>query len=133
MLNARLTPDQFPLIRQVQIACDSAKLGAARLTGQVDSAPKHADDEVNLAQLQQRIKDTIDYLASFTKADFDHAATQHVSQPRWEGKYLDGYDFLIQHVMPNVYFHITTSYAILRHNGVDVGKKDYLGALPYKS
>ncbi|MAD76061.1 MAG: hypothetical protein CML20_14950 [Rheinheimera sp.] len=133
LLNARLAPDQFNLIRQVQIACDSAKLGAARLTGQVDSAPKHADDEINLAQLQQRINDTIDYLASFKKADFDNAATQHVSQPRWEGKYLDGYEFLIQHIMPNVYFHITTSYAILRHNGVDVGKKDYLGAMPYKS
>ncbi|WP_372625216.1 DUF1993 family protein [Arsukibacterium sp.] len=133
LLNSRLAPDQFTLIRQVQIACDSAKLGAARLTDQVDSAPKHADDEVNLAQLQQRITDTIDYLASFKKADFDSAATVRVSQPRWEGKYLDGYEFLIQHVMPNVYFHITTSYAILRHNGVDVGKKDYLGALPYKS
>jgi uncharacterized protein len=132
LLNGRLAPDQFNLIRQVQIACDSAKLGAARLTGKTDSAPKHADDETTLAQLQQRIRDTLDYLATFTEADFVNAATQHITQPRWEGKYLHGYEFLIQHIMPNVYFHITTAYAILRHNGVDVGKKDYLGAMPYK-
>lgn len=132
LLNARLAPDQFHLIRQVQIACDTAKLGAARLTGKTDSAPKHADDETTLAQLQQRISDTVAYLASFTEADFSQAATQKISQPRWEGKYLTGYEFLIQHVIPNLYFHISTAYAILRHNGVDVGKKDYLGAMPYK-
>lgn len=132
LLNARLAPDQFHLIRQVQIACDTAKLGAARLTGKTDSAPKHADDETTLAQLQQRISDTVAYLASFTEADFSQAATQKISQPRWEGKYLTGYEFLIQHVIPNLYFHITTAYAILRHNGVDVGKKDYLGTMPYK-
>lgn len=132
LLNARLAPDQFHLIRQVQIACDTAKLGAARLTGKTDSAPKHADDETTLAQLQQRISDTVAYLASFTEADFSQAATQKISQPRWEGKYLTGYEFLIQHVIPNLYFHISTAYAILRHNGVDVGKKDYLGTMPYK-
>jgi len=132
LLNARLAPDQFHLIRQVQIACDTAKLGAARITGKTDSAPKHADDETTLAQLQQRISDTMAYLAGFTEADFNQAATEKVSQPRWEGKYLTGYEFLIQHVVPNLYFHITTAYAILRHNGVDVGKKDYLGAMPYK-
>lgn len=132
LLNARLAPDQFHLIRQVQIACDTVKLGAARITGKTDSAPKHADDETTLAQLQQRISDTMAYLASFTEADFSQAATEKVSQPRWEGKYLTGYEFLIQHVVPNLYFHITTAYAILRHNGVDVGKKDYLGAMPYK-
>lgn len=132
LLNARLAPDQFHLIRQVQIACDTAKLGAARITGKTDSAPKHADDETTLAQLQLRISDTMAYLASFTEADFSQAATEKVSQPRWEGKYLTGYEFLIQHVVPNLYFHITTAYAILRHNGVDVGKKDYLGAMPYK-
>lgn len=132
ILNARLAPDQFPLIRQIQIACDTAKLGAARLTANVDHAPKHADDEVTLADVQKRIADTLAYLATFTAADFSHSADQKISQPRWEGKYLTGYEFLIQHVIPNLYFHITTAYAILRHNGVDVGKKDYLGAMPYK-
>ncbi|GGW59785.1 DUF1993 domain-containing protein [Alishewanella tabrizica] len=132
LLNARLAPDQFPLLRQVQIACDTAKLGAARLTGKVDSAPKHADDEHTLAEIQHRIAETITYLASFSASDFNDAATQRISQPRWEGKYLTGDEFLMQHVLPNLYFHITTAYAILRHNGVDVGKKDYLGAMPYK-
>lgn len=132
LLNARLAPDQFNLIRQVQIACDTAKLGAARLSNNVDSAPKHADDETTLAELKQRISDTQAYLATFSDADFANAATQHISQPRWEGKYLTGEEFLMQHVLPNIYFHITTAYAILRHNGVDVGKKDYLGAMPYK-
>lgn len=133
LLNARLAPDQFNLLRQIQIACDTAKLGAARLTNKVDSAPKHADDETTLEQLTQRIADTQAYLATFSQADFANAATQKISQPRWEGKYVTGEEFLMQHVLPNIYFHITTAYAILRHNGVDVGKKDYLGAMPYKS
>lgn len=132
LLNARLAPDQFNLIRQVQIACDTAKLGAARLSNKVESAPKHADDETTLVELKQRISDTQAYLASFSEADFANAPTQHISQPRWEGKYLTGEEFLMQHILPNIYFHITTAYAILRHNGVDVGKKDYLGAMPYK-
>lgn len=133
LLNSRLAPDQFNLIRQVQIACDTAKLGVARLAGVVDSAPKHADDETTLPELQQRITDTLTYLASFTPDMLADAAERHVSQPRWEGKYLTGAEFALQHAIPNLYFHITTAYAILRHNGVDVGKKDYLGAMPYKS
>ncbi|WP_348731567.1 DUF1993 domain-containing protein [Rheinheimera texasensis] len=133
LLNSRLAPDQFALIRQVQIACDTAKLGVARLTGTVDQAPKHADDEATLEQLQQRIRDTQAYLATFSAADFANAATQVITQPRWEGKTLSGEEFLVQHVLPNFYFHITTTYAILRHNGVDVGKKDYLGPMPYRA
>ncbi len=132
LLNARLAPDQFPLIRQVQIACDSAKLGVARLIGDVENAPKHDDSETTLPQLQQRITETLAYLASVSEAQFEGAAERHISQPRWEGKYLSGSEFAIEHAIPNVYFHITTAYAILRHNGVDVGKKDYLGPLPYK-
>jgi len=132
LLNARLAPDQFPLIRQVQIACDSAKLGVARLIGDVENAPKHDDSETTLPQLQQRITETLAYLASVSEAQFEGAAERHISQPRWEGKYLSGSEFAIEHAIPNVYFHITTAYSILRHNGVDVGKKDYLGPLPYK-
>ena len=133
LLNSRLAADQFTLIRQVQIACDTAKLGVARLAGTVDSAPKHEDTETTLAELQVRIQSVIAYLANFTPADFNDAATQKVSQARWEGKYLSGQEFAIQHAIPNLYFHVTTAYAILRHNGVEVGKKDYLGAMPYKS
>lgn len=133
LLNARLAPDQFNLIRQVQIATDTAKLGVARLTGKVESAPVHADNETTLPELQARIQSVLDYLAQFSPSDFADAAERRVSQPRWEGKYLTGHEFAIQHAIPNLYFHITTAYAILRHNGVDVGKKDYLGQMPYKN
>lgn len=133
LLNSRLAPDQFNLIRQVQIACDTAKLGVARLAGKVDSAPKHEDGDASLPELQARIQSVLDYLATFSEKDFAEAETIKVSQPRWEGKYLTGLEFAIQHAIPNLYFHITTAYTILRHNGVDVGKKNYLGAMPYKS
>lgn len=130
LLNSRLAPDQFNLIRQVQIACDTAKFGAARLCGK--EAPSHPDTEKTLAELQARIQTVQAYLATFTEQDFAGAEERHVSQPRWEGKYLTGLEFAIQHSVPNLYFHITTAYAILRHNGVDVGKKNFLGAMAYK-
>jgi uncharacterized protein len=133
LLNSRLAADQFNLIRQVQIACDTAKVGVARLTGQLETAPKHDDSETTLAELRQRIASVLEYLAGFSEADFANAATIQISQPRWQGKYLTGYEFAIEHAIPNLYFHITTAYAILRHNGVEVGKKDYLGAMPYKA
>ena len=130
LLNSRLAPDQFNLIRQIQIACDTAKFGAARICGK--EAPSHPDTETSLAELQARIKTVQDYLASFKPEDFAGAEVRHVSQPRWEGKYLTGTEFVIQHSLPNIYFHITTAYSILRHNGVDVGKKDFLGNMPLK-
>ncbi len=130
LLNSRLAPDQFNLIRQVQITCDTAKFGAARICGK--EAPSHPDTETTLVELQARIKTVQDYLASFKPEDFVGAETRHVSQPRWEGKYLTGTEFVIQHSLPNIYFHITTAYSILRHNGVDVGKKDFLGNMPLK-
>lgn len=133
LLQSRLAVDQFNLIRQVQIACDTAKLAVARLAGKGDLAPKHEDNEKTLTQLQARIQSVLDYLATFAPQDFAQAETQKITQPRWEGKYLTGDEFLSQHALPNLYFHITTAYAILRHCGVDVGKKDYLGAMPYRS
>lgn len=133
LLNSRLAPDQFNLIRQVQIACDTAKLGVARLAGKQDSAPKHEDNETTLLELQTRIQSVLDYIATFKAEDLADAETIKVSQPRWEGKYLTGFEFAVQHAIPNLYFHVTTAYAILRHNGVNVGKKNYLGAMPYKS
>ncbi len=130
LLNSRLAPDQFNLIRQIQIACDTAKLGVARLTGK--EAPKHEDNEKTLPELKSRILQVIDYLSSFSASDFKGAEERQISQPRWEGKYLLGMDYATQHAIPNIYFHITTAYSILRHNGVDVGKKDYLGELSFK-
>ncbi|MDX2055822.1 MAG: DUF1993 domain-containing protein [Polyangiaceae bacterium] len=130
LLQARLAPDQFPLMRQLQIACDTAKLGAARVTGK--EAPSHPDTEKTLSEIKARIESVISYLRGFSPADFKGAEERHVSQPRWEGKYLTASEYAIQHMIPNFYFHITTAYAILRHNGVEIGKKDYLGALPLK-
>lgn len=131
LLNDRIAPDMFPLIRQVQIACDTAKLGASRLSGK--EAPKHEDNEQNLSDLHMRIQSTVDYLNTFKAEDFSEASDKKITQPRWEGKWLTGEDYLTHHVIPNISFHITAAYAILRKNGVDVGKKDYLGTLPFHS
>jgi hypothetical protein len=126
-LGFRLAPDQFGFGRQVQIACDTAKLGASRLTGK--EAPSQPDTEATLDDLHARVKVTIAYLDGFTANDFENAATATVTQPRWEGKTMTGADYFLEHVVPNFFFHLTTAYAILRHNGVAVGKRDYLGAL----
>lgn len=130
LLNSRLFPNQFNLIKQVQIVCDTAKLGASRLTGK--EAPTHDDQEKTLPELKARIASVVAYLATYTPDDFKGAEERKVSQPRWEGKYLLGKEFAIQHAIPNLYFHVTTAYSILRHNGVEVGKKDYLGEMPYQ-
>lgn len=130
LLNARLAPDQFNLIRQVQIACDTAKLGVSRLTGK--PAPSHEDNEKTLSEVKSRIDQTISYLNQFSTKDFEGAETRQVTTPRWDGKYLLGTDYVHHHILPNLYFHITTAYSILRHNGVDVGKKDFLGEMPFK-
>lgn len=130
LLHSRLAPDQFPLIMQLQIACDNVKLGAARLAGK--EAPTHADDETTFEQIQARIGEVVAYLNTLSEADFVGAELREISQPRWKGKTLNGLQYLEEYVVPNVYFHITTAYAILRHNGVDIGKRDFLGELPYK-
>jgi hypothetical protein len=126
-LTERLVVDQFPLLRQVQMSCDTLKLGASRLTGK--EAPKHADDEKSLDDLRARVKSTVAYLDTFTAADFESSPTTHVTTPRWEGKWMTGSDYFVEHVTPNFYFHMTTTYALLRTNGVSIGKKDFLGEL----
>lgn len=130
LLNARLAPDQFALVRQVQITCDTAKNGAARLAGK--EAPVYEDNEKTLAELKARIEKTIAYLGTLSASDFAGAEERRITQPRWNGKSLSGQEFTGEHMVPNFYFHLTTAYSILRHNGVDVGKKDYLGAMPYR-
>ena len=132
LLQARLAPDQFSLMRQVQVACDTAKLGAARLAAKESSAPSHPDTEQTLAEITARVQSVMAYLGTFSAADFAGAAERRITTPRWKGKSLSGEEFLTQHVVPNMYFHVTTAYAILRHNGVPVGKKDFLGELPYR-
>ncbi len=132
LLQARLAPDQFNLIRQVQVACDTAKLGAAKLANKEQDAPNHPDTEQTLAEVKARIQSVMAYLGTFSETDFAGAAERRITQPRWKGKSLSGEEFLCQHAIPNLYFHVTTAYAILRHNGVDVGKKDFLGEMPYR-
>ena len=131
LLNSRLAPDQFNLIKQIQIATDTAKLCSSRLSGK--EAPKHEDNEKTLSDLKDRINDVITYLNSLKAVDFAGSEEKKISQPRWEGKWVTGEEYVLQHAIPNFYFHVTTAYAILRHNGVDIGKKDYLGALPFKN
>lgn len=130
LLQTRLIADQLPLVRQIQIACDTAKFGASRLTGK--DAPTNDDKEATLAEAKARIDSTIAYLNTFKPEDFKGAEERKVTTPRWEGKWLTGLEYAQHHVLPNLYFHVTTAYAILRANGVDIGKKDYLGAMPYK-
>lgn len=130
LLQSRLAPDMFPLMRQIQIVCDTTKLGAARLAGK--EAPVHDDKEVTLAEAKARIDSVVSYLKTFKPEDFKGAEERKISQPRWEGKWLTGTEYTLHHVLPNLYFHTTTAYAILRHNGVEIGKKDYLGDMPYK-
>lgn len=123
----RLAPDQFAFARQVQSSCDTVKLVAARLAGK--EAPKHEDTEKTIDELRGRVKTVIAYLDGFTAKDFESASTRTITQPRWEGKTMTGADYFLEHALPNFFFHLTHAYAILRHNGVPLGKRDYLGAL----
>jgi hypothetical protein len=130
-LGLRLAPDQFAFARQVQTACDTAKLAASRLTGK--DAPKQPDTEQTVDELRARVQSVIAYLDGFSEKDFEGAAARVVTQPRWEGKTMTGADYFLEHALPNVFFHLTHAYAILRHNGVNVGKRDYLGPLSLRA
>lgn len=129
LLMFRLAPDQFAFSRQVQTACDTAKLAASRLAGR--EAPKHADTEQTLKELGARVHSVVEYLGTFSEADFAEGPKRVITQPRWEGKTMTGADYFVEHAVPNFYFHLTHVYAMLRHNGVDIGKRDYLGALTF--
>ena len=132
LTTSRLFPDMFPLTRQVQIACDQAKGAVARLAGL--EIPKHEDTEQTLAELKARIAKTLDYVNSFKAADIDAAEAKDVTFPAGPQKTmtLKGDAFVIHVVLPNFYFHVMAAYAIMRHCGVDVGKIDFLGAIPMK-
>lgn len=126
----RLALNQFTLARQVQNACDTLKNGASRLTGK--DAPSHPDTEESLEELAARVDSVLAYLAGFTANDFEKAGEASVTQPRWEGKTMTGHDYFLEHVVPNFFFHTSHVYALLRHSGVPVGKRDYLGTLSQK-
>lgn len=122
---ARLAPDQYALVQQVQSACDSAKYAAAYLSGQ--QAPSHPDTEKTIAELRARIDKCRSYLATFKSADFTGAEERRVSPPWMEGNSVRGEVYLMRFATPNFYFHVTSAYAILRHNGLELGKRDYIG------
>lgn len=127
-LNARLAPDMFPLSRQVQIASDAAKACVARLAG--IEVPGYPDTESTFPELQARIAKTIAFVKSATAAQIDGSEARTVTlKMRGEEVTFRGQDYLLNLALPNFYFHVTTAYDILRHNGVDLGKSDYLGRI----
>ena len=128
LVDSRLAPDQYALARQVQSACDAAKYAAAYLSGQ--KAPSHPDTEKTIGELRARIRTCVDYLESVKPSAYAGAADRRVAPPWLQGKWFRGADYLAQVAVPNFYFHVTTAYAILRHNGVDLGKTDFIGPLP---
>ncbi len=126
LVSARLYPDMFPLSRQVQIATDIAKGGAARLAGV--EPPSWEDKEATIPELVERLERTIAYLRTFGAAQIDGSEDREIRlKLRQYERQFTGLDYLLQFVLPNVYFHVTTAYNILRHNGVEIGKQDYLG------
>ncbi|WP_437735065.1 DUF1993 domain-containing protein [Sorangium sp. So ce1335] len=126
LLDARLAPDMLSLTRQVQIATDTAKGCGARLAG-VD-VPKYEDNEASFDELQARIAKTVAFLNGLRREQIDGSEDRDVTIPtRGQALQFKGLPYLLNFVLPNFYFHVTTAYAILRHNGLDVGKMDFLG------
>ncbi|HEU4659607.1 MAG TPA: DUF1993 domain-containing protein [Pseudolabrys sp.] len=131
LVNSRLAPDMFALARQVQVACDQAKNGAARLAGV--EPPKFDDNETTIAQLNERIAKTLAFLKTLDSKAIDASADRTITFPLGQKKgEMKGSDYLNHFVLPNFYFHCTAAYAILRHNGVDIGKRDFMGKIPLK-
>jgi uncharacterized protein len=127
LLASRLAPDMLPLTRQVQIACDLAKNSVARLAAQ--DPPRFEDSETSFEQLRTRIARTIDYLKSVPASALEGSETRDIKVPAGERTLeFKGLDFLQHWAIPNVFFHVTTAYGILRHNGVELGKRDFLRA-----
>ena len=131
LLHARLAPDQFAFVRQVQTVCDNAKFIAGRLAAK--EWPSHPDTETTVEQLRARIATVITYLDTFKPEDFAGAEERKISLPWMEGKWMRGDEYVTQFALANFYFHVTTAYAILRHNGVELGKREFIGGVPMRS
>lgn len=126
LLNSRLIPDMLPLTRQVQIACDFAKGAAARLAGQ--EPPNWEDKEATFDELKARIARTIEFVNGFSAAQIDGSEDRAIAiKVRGDTVHTTGLPYLAQRVLPNFFFHLTTAYALLRKDGVDIGKKDFIG------
>lgn len=127
LLQARLYPDMFPLTRQVQVACDFAKGCSARLAG--EDVPRYEDSEQSFAELRQRIATTLAFIDSLPQDGIEASAQRDISTSSGaNAKQFKGQVYLVHYALPHFYFHATTAYAILRHNGVEVGKKDFIGS-----
>ena len=129
LMQCRLAPDQYPFLRQIQTACDQAKFAAAKMTGK--EAPADPDTETTIRDLRARIKKAVAYLATFKREDFTNCEDRPCSHAWMQGKSLRAGDYLDHLALPNFHFHLTTAYAILRHNGIDLGKLDYMVDLPF--
>jgi hypothetical protein len=131
ILGARLFPDMFTLTRQVQSACDQAKNGSARLAG--TDPPRYEDTEKTIAELKARIAKTIAFLKTLDAKKIDASADREIIFPFGRRKgHMKGADYLNHFALPNFFFHVATAHDILRHCGVEIGKVDYLGAIPMK-
>jgi len=131
LLRTRLAPDMFDLTRQVQVATDQARRGSARLAGV--EAPSYADDETTIEQLKARIAGTVAFLKTLDAAKIDAAADRDITFPIGSANaQMKGTDYLTHFVLPNFYFHLTAAYIVLRHCGVELAKRNFLGAIPLK-
>lgn len=130
LLNDRLVFDQFPLVRQIQIATDQAKNSVFRITG--TEVPKFEDTETTFAQLQDRIAKTLEIVKAVKADDVNSEEERPVSLPYWDGKSLPAFQYATMYLIPNFFFHVTTAYAIIRKNGIVIGKSDFTGPLPLK-
>jgi uncharacterized protein len=127
LLTTRLAPDMLSFTTQIQIACDTAKFGVSRIAGV--EAPKFDDKEASFAELRERVRKTMDFVASVPASQIDGKEEAELIVPRRSGPVTwKAEAYLKNHVLPNFFFHLTTAYALLRHNGVDLGKSDFLGA-----
>ncbi len=130
LLQDRLVFDQFALVRQIQIACDNAKGAVGRLA-EIE-VPKFEDNEKSLEEVQARIAKTIKILESVKPEQIEGKEDIKVTMPYFAGKYFTGFEYVVEYLLPNFFFHVTTAYSILRKNGVNIGKTDFIGGLPLK-
>jgi hypothetical protein len=126
-LGARLAPDQFNFLRQVQSACDQAKAAAARLSG--TEPPKHPDTETTLDEVRARLSTCRDYLKSVSPSALASSEERLIALPFLQGQGIRGTNYVTELALPNFYFHVVAAYEILRHNGVELGKNDYIGSM----
>lgn len=129
LVDAKLAEDMFSLGRQIELATDTAKGAASRLSRK--DMPRFADGDHAIETLKGRLRDTLAYFATISESDFDGEEDRLIELPFYQGKALSAFDYVTGFVLPNFYFHVTIAYAILRKEGVPLGKLDYLGSLPF--